>query len=88
MKLNVGSFDNFIGMKEGVFDPTIQELRQQYETKLDRLRELQTKLDKIKAAKYDQHEKLRTSVYDESKNLIHKVRNVDITFIKVFKLVF
>lgn len=74
-------------MKQGIFDSSIDELRQQYEVKLDRLRELESKLDKIKSAKYERHEELRDSVYEESKNLLQKVSNIQVIWNLIFNFI-
>jgi len=69
--LNVGSFENFIDMKPGLIK--VEELENEYQQKLEKLKDLETKMDELRIKKIKNEEELNNKIQQESKNLIEKV---------------
>ena len=69
--MNVGSFENFIDMKPGLIK--VEELEKEYQQKLEKLRDLETKMDELRIKKIKDEEELNNKIQEESKNLIDKV---------------
>jgi len=58
-------------MKPGLIK--VEELEKEYQQKLEKLRDLETKMDELRIKKIKDEEELNNKIQEESKNLIDKV---------------